>query len=423
MLFSDAQAQSAVERAVIGAEEIKTLQIGDTLPETLWNLPLHVVNHPDGKDAVTLSDYRDKTMIILDFWATWCTSCIKNFPKLYELQRNDSSIQTILINSITTRDTRDKIAGFLHKRRQAYSMPSVVSDTILSKLFPHQSLPHYVLIADGKIAGIIDGGTSDMVDWQKISKGDYTVQQAKGYREYDFRYPLFHNGNGGNRPQYLFGSFLSHYIEGLPSAIYKGGSNTQKVSLINVPLITILRFAHPSLSRYRHTRIVYNVTDPLLFSERKSDETRNLFTYEIETPSMPQEDVARLVAEDLQRYMPLEFNSIMKEVECWVLTAVKPELAVDFPDTLARETNLYEKSSAPIFYNNYRLENLLKYLEGIYNIPFVDETCIKQNVRLVLPPDLHNSDELKRSLRRYGLELKLDRRKLDMMEIVEKQTN
>src|SRR5690606_11186126 len=56
------------ETCFTAVSEIKPLQIGDTIPEALWQLPLQVVNHPKGKDTITLNDYRDKKLIILDFW-------------------------------------------------------------------------------------------------------------------------------------------------------------------------------------------------------------------------------------------------------------------------------------------------------------------------------------------------------------------
>ncbi|WP_341831237.1 hypothetical protein AACH28_18860 [Sphingobacterium thalpophilum] len=47
-----------------GLNSIKPLQIGDTIPEVLWKMPLAVINHPDGKEIISLSDYKDKKLHI-----------------------------------------------------------------------------------------------------------------------------------------------------------------------------------------------------------------------------------------------------------------------------------------------------------------------------------------------------------------------
>src|SRR5690606_14700910 len=77
-----------VEPAATAVASTKPLQIGDTIPDYLWHLPLQVVNYSPagGKDAITLNDYRDK-LIILDFWATWCKPCISSLYKLDTLQK------------------------------------------------------------------------------------------------------------------------------------------------------------------------------------------------------------------------------------------------------------------------------------------------------------------------------------------------
>ncbi len=105
-----------------GLDQIKPLKIGDTIPELLWNTPLKVVNHPSAREQITLNDYRDKKLIILDFWATWCGSCIKSFPKIAQLQTNFSEVQYLLGNSTSTRNTAESIREFLLARRKAYDL-------------------------------------------------------------------------------------------------------------------------------------------------------------------------------------------------------------------------------------------------------------------------------------------------------------
>ena len=64
--------------------QTKPLKIGENLPENVWSTPLQLVNHP--QKTITLNQDKDK-LILLDFWATWCSSCLLNFPKMEELQK------------------------------------------------------------------------------------------------------------------------------------------------------------------------------------------------------------------------------------------------------------------------------------------------------------------------------------------------
>src|SRR5690606_36481462 len=90
-------------------DSIKPLEIGESMPEYLWHLPLQVVNHAEGAGTITLNDYKGK-LIILDFWATWCKSCIANMPRMHELQTEYH--QDMVVLPVTYEDAKT-VSAFL----------------------------------------------------------------------------------------------------------------------------------------------------------------------------------------------------------------------------------------------------------------------------------------------------------------------
>ncbi|MGB3106973.1 TlpA family protein disulfide reductase [Sphingobacterium siyangense] len=155
MFSLSALAQSASERT--GAEaEIKPLEIGDTIPDELWQMSFPVVNDPNGKLAIKLEDYKDNKLIILDFWATWCGSCIANMPRTHKMESEIDGIKFIPI----TFEPKDKSAAFIKTNHitDSLNIYSIVEDKKLSKYFPHKYLPHYVWIStDGVIRAVTEG--------------------------------------------------------------------------------------------------------------------------------------------------------------------------------------------------------------------------------------------------------------------------
>lgn len=84
-----------------GLPSTKALNIGDKIPQFFWDTPLEVVNHPSGQKTIKLSEYRDKKIIILDFWATWCSACI-----------SAATYHTVFFPiAISRRETIDRISG------------------------------------------------------------------------------------------------------------------------------------------------------------------------------------------------------------------------------------------------------------------------------------------------------------------------
>lgn len=96
--------------------------------------------------------------MILDFWATFCSACIKEFPKMHSLQKQyDKNLQIVLVNTYS-KDNENVLRDFLAEQKSQipdFSLPIVQSDSTLRGIFPVKSMPHYLWIgADGRIKAI-----------------------------------------------------------------------------------------------------------------------------------------------------------------------------------------------------------------------------------------------------------------------------
>ena len=136
---------SAPSQAQSVTSTFKPVKIGGRIPDvTLTN----VYNYETTK--TNLSDFKAK-LIILDFWATSCTSCLANFSKTEELQKKyGGEVQLIKV----TCQPRARLLPFLEKLHniESSAIPVVTDDSALHQLFPHINLPHYVwLDQTGKI--------------------------------------------------------------------------------------------------------------------------------------------------------------------------------------------------------------------------------------------------------------------------------
>ena len=140
------KAQVSETPTVAKAEIVTPLQIGDTIPDELWSMPLSLwdTEHSSTK-TIELGDYRNR-LIILDFWATWCTPCIASMPKMDSLQRRFGG--EVLIFPVTYEPV-SKVRPVFAKHQ--WQLPTVVEDSLLKRFFPHKTVPHHVWIHGGKV--------------------------------------------------------------------------------------------------------------------------------------------------------------------------------------------------------------------------------------------------------------------------------
>lgn len=75
-------------------------------------------------ESLSLADFQGK-VVVLNFWATWCPSCVEEMPaleRLYSMKKNAG----IVVVAIATRDDVDSVREM--KERMKLTMPIVMDD-------------------------------------------------------------------------------------------------------------------------------------------------------------------------------------------------------------------------------------------------------------------------------------------------------
>lgn len=155
--------------------KIEPYYIGDRVPD----IPLYkIVNYKD--TTATLSSFGHK-LIILDFWGTHCGSCIKMFPAEDSLQQQfKDNVQFILVTSDDSTEVSDFLIRY-NKTHVKLSLPIVTSDILISQMFRHTFVPHYVWLApDG---GLLAQTLATMINTETLLSVISGIRQ----REEDLR--------------------------------------------------------------------------------------------------------------------------------------------------------------------------------------------------------------------------------------------
>src|SRR5690606_28028435 len=181
MFFNNLHAQTTLV-----PKDIEPLRIGDTIPEFLWNMKFTANSHGDSK-TFQLKEYQGK-LILLDFWATWCASCINGFPKMEELQKAyPDEVKIILVNAQQSNDSYARVKKVLDHYRSSYGyeigLDYLLADNILQQYFPHKILPHLIWIDKHRVLRAASYGKSaTMLNVRNALNGDFSwIHQKNDY--------------------------------------------------------------------------------------------------------------------------------------------------------------------------------------------------------------------------------------------------
>ncbi|EHQ26569.1 TlpA family protein disulfide reductase [Mucilaginibacter paludis] len=299
---------------------IKPLSIGDTISENIWKAPLNIINELTGKKTITLNDYHNKKLIILDFWATHCVPCIKSLYRLDTLQ--DLFNQDVLILPVTY-ESSTKVKPFILKR--GWKLPSVVNDSILKAYFPHIVVPHQVWIRDGKVISITSGeeatanhiqGAIDNTDIALHYKRDIAFNPTEPITKYLQETKSSLNTN----------SILTGYVDGLGGTGVTTNDSMRICYFLNRTLLSIYKEAN----QINYNRIQLDMVKADDVVNRNYDK-RLLYCYQLFMSSnKTEEDFREKITNDLDDYFKLLSRFDKHIVDCYVIrqanTSTNPNL-------------------------------------------------------------------------------------------------
>lgn len=419
-------------QTIADLSEIKPLKIGETIPDELWKLPLKVVNDPLGKDEITLEQYKGK-LILLDFWGTYCSSCIAGFPKLKIIQEQNQDKLKILAISSEQKERIDKFFNSEVGKSYKY-INSAYDNTSFQKYFPHRGIPHTIWISpEGRY--IIPTNTYEVT--QQNINAMYRKEEAKMLIKVDkdpkkallLSDDFYLNNN-------LHLGFYSLFFQGYYPG-YASGNNFKRTidgktfgrQITNRKLNSIVRAVAMHLfeekkEHFTEKRVILDTTNPYLtdlkqsFSDKQPND--QYYSYELIVPESKADSLYTYMLADLNRYLDVTLSLRKQMTNCLVLVRTSKQDKIKSNGNASGRN--FSEDQGKLTMKDEPLINLISLLNevSLSHVPIIDETGYINNVDLNLT-GTNNLKELRKSLEKYDLDLKPASRNLLMFLIQDKK--
>ncbi|RXK81682.1 redoxin family protein [Filimonas effusa] len=407
------------------------LKIGAKVPDINF---INVVN--SDRKQVKLSDFKGKA-IILDFWATWCGTCVGKIPALNKYQKEfGSDLQIFLIAN----DDESKVRTF-YDRRPGLVLPSEIISSIsagsyLQSLFPHLVIPHYIWIdREGYLVAVT--GAEDVTEEniksfiagnlkrleiktdsiQLNSKSGMVIDSIHGTRAKRISInPLI-------KVQSMVTQFDWRVTPGLGRS--NQTDNIRFVDLCNMPISALYWYAFFGLDNYnRLSGMLIETKDSISISSpgselRKNESQYNLwqrsnfYSYRLITPkSLDSSAFMERMQNEIVSAFGYQAKFEYREEPCYVLrlnSRSEHLLSNGKVPNIDASSSYMQLENMPISALVDAISNHTGLLVSSSlrrpRLNIYDETGLKQNIDITLQGDLRNEEVLKTVLYKEGIDL------------------
>lgn len=350
LLLSMSQAQTRPE-----VDLSHRLYVGDS-----FEMPTNIKLFKEGVNALDWKSLKNK-VVLLDFFDTYCGTCIEIMPKLQQLR--DKYADNFEVITVTWQDKETMTSFFkrnTYLKEHQVDLPLIYADRDLRKMFPHIGLPHAVLLYKGKVQAIT---TSNFVTAENILKlyesGSISLPLKDDFGKRD----LLANQVLINRALKM-GTLITGYQEGVPSRNFTTAEDSLtgqiKTSFYNASLFTVLKAltarAEAKKSSYvpRMDRVLWQVKDSTKYYDFDNENTwrlHNTICYErYDSFARTDREQARVVMEDIASFFGVRAYKGMKRLPVLLL---KPAPIAAYRARVGEEAAQYQGTAAFVGFTDY----------------------------------------------------------------------
>lgn len=131
----------------------------------------------DGKEC-DLSKHKDKDVVILDFWATWCPPCRESLPVLTRVSKNFAN-KHVVFYPVNVGEDAEKVKAYLTKADLDVTA-ALDTDKKVSALYGVSGIPQTVVIDKNGVIKVLDVGYSSDMEQRLTSEIESILKNKSG---------------------------------------------------------------------------------------------------------------------------------------------------------------------------------------------------------------------------------------------------
>lgn len=401
--------------------QVKALRVGDTVPDVRFS---NVLNYKSS--SLKISDFKNK-VVVLDFWATWCSSCLAKFPEERELgRRMGDTLQIILVNAKNTHNTHEKVALFFEERRHLYDFPSIDEDTVLCKLIPGYTVPRFAWIINNRIVALPEPEELTEANIRAVYLRQ-TTHMASGHKEVlDFGKGIVGQASGGNTKASFY-SLIAPYRQDLLTSfnmLTDSAGNVWRIDAINMSVSDLVELCSPA-DNIPNNRIIKKIRNSGVFQPDSTSlkwREKNRFIYESSFSARSSKAALELMRAEISQYFLLRIDTVSRDTDCLVITLGDTARISHGQKGIHGETNRLDHLNNPIFFHNTGMNSVASGLEQHFGQFFIDDSHYGKRINIELPPDLQNFGAVAEAFARQGFHITRARRKLTFLRVQDRSS-